>query len=129
MKKAIGLFLVTTLFACGNPPPPPVHQEMPKSYTLKIEKDEINVAGSGFIHKEEIDTIMAFSDTSAYSRASNKWFAIQHAEKLTHYQVSKSHSFTLVNAAGTDLKTKIPAKVTDSIDTHWKNAMDALKDE
>lgn len=129
MKKATGLLLLTILFGCDNSRAPQQHQEMPKSYTLTIKKEEINITGPGFRPKEEIDTVMAFSDTAAYSRAVNKWCAIQRAEKLTHYQVSRSHSFTIVNASGVDLKTRIPAKVTDSIDNYWKKAMDSLKDE
>ena len=89
-------------------------------YVLKIQRDELNLSGSGFQAGEKIDTLQALTDQDAYTQAVKTWWGTLRAEKLTQNRVSTSHSFKIVDSAGEDLKSKLPLKITDSIDNYWK---------
>lgn len=86
-----------------------------RRYELMMSKDEIDYTGTNMSPGFKSDTLMAVNDTTAYTNAVRSFTAVKEAEKLTKNAISVTHSFTLLDSAGLDVRNKLPKNVIDSI--------------
>ena len=85
------------------------------TYILKIERDGLNITGTGFEPETKIDTIKAENDTTAYTDAVRTFYSHKIAENTAKNKVFKTHSFTIQDSSGLYLDLTLPKTVVDSI--------------
>jgi hypothetical protein len=104
MKKLLIIVVIISFLSCNDDKPI-------KKYKLIIEKD------SGI--KE--DSLIAYDDSSAYSKALISFKASKMADSLTAYRFGKTKSFRIVDASGNDLLVKLPKQVIERMTTYISN--------